>query len=198
VLTASNVLLLLVALALAAGAGVYAFWFGPRFGAAAVATAAPVSAATSAAVTEAVAVQPTAAPPTAAAPSSDMTLSCANADQIRSYYDCTVTNTTHEPQSFTLLISAEDDQANGFFYSVRKGSDSVIGVLDSSLSPGSAKFPIGNYAAGESKQLRISLSCTAAGGCKSTTFTFSVLADDAGSDSAPGNRVQVTTFYSPP
>ncbi|MEK7311076.1 MAG: hypothetical protein AAB382_03815, partial [Chloroflexota bacterium] len=193
VLTASNVLLMLVALALATGAGVYAFWFGPRFGAVAIATAAPVPA-----VTEAVAVQRTAVPPTAAVPSSDVTLSCADDDQVRSYYDCTVTNTTHEPQSFTLLISAEDDQANGFFYSVRKGSDSVIGVLDSSLSPGSAKFPIGNYAAGESKQLRISLSCTAAGGCKSTTFTFSVLADKAGSDSGPGNRVQVTTFYSPP
>jgi|GEM_PF-3003253 len=188
-LMALNVALALIVLLIIGGAGAY-LYFGSRLGLPTIASA-PVS-------TDAVA-EPTVAQPAAVSPpSSNVTLACADADQVRSFYDCTVTNTTDQPQSFTLRINAGGKQTNGFFYAVQLGDTTVTPLREPSLPAGSAMFPIGNYIPGESKPVRINLSCTSAGGCKSTAFTFTVAFANDSSDPVPGDEVSVITFYSPP
>jgi len=81
---------------------------------------------------------------------------------------------------------------------VQLGDTTVTPLREPSLPAGSAMFPIGNYIPGESKPVRINLSCTSAGGCKSTAFTFTVAFANDSSDPVPGDEVSVITFYSPP
>jgi hypothetical protein len=157
-----------------------------------VVTAAPAG---TSAATQIVVVVATDVPPTAAPEQGDLTLACSDTEQAKSFYDCVVTNLADRPQAFKLLL--EPDQVSGFFYSVNVENQSLQPVTDATdLVPGAAQFDLGNFGASASKNLRISLACTSASGCKTTTFKFVVTStSDA---ELPKNEVQVTTSYSAP
>jgi hypothetical protein len=128
------------------------------------------------------------------APTGSQTLSCANADQAKSFYDCVVTNLTDRPQNFALVI--QPDQVNGFFYSVLVDGNPI--TPDSSatgLEPGAAQFTLGPLSTNASKTLRVGLACTSASGCKTTNFTFMVTGPQG--TPIPDNQVQVSTSYTP-
>jgi hypothetical protein len=189
-LLALNVLLWLTLVG--AGVCVGAFVLFPTIrswvpsGPVAVATASPVGVAPNA--SQAAATQP---------PRSDstLTLNCADADQSRAFYECTITNTADDSQSLTLMISAQDNEVNGFFYSVAADNSNITSLADPELPRGAASFPVGHYQPGESKRVRVNLACIAAGGCESTTFTLAVLGEGV---ELPDNEINITTFYAPP
>jgi len=74
-------------------------------------------------------------------------------------------------------------------------NSSITSVADPQLPRGAASFPVGSYRPGESKRIRVSLACTAANGCASTTFTFAVAGEGV---VLSDNEIKITTFYSPP
>lgn len=157
-----------------------------------VATAGPGG---TSAATQIVGVVSTEAPPTAAPEPGDLTLACSGTDQAKSFYDCVVTNLADRPQALRLLL--EPDQVSGFFYSVKMENQSLQPVAATTpVAPGAARFELGNFGASDSKKLRISLACTSAGGCKTTTFKFVVTSTL--NEELLKNEVQVTTSYSPP
>ena len=137
----------------------------------------------------------TEAPLTAAPEPGDLTLACSGTDQAKSFYDCVVTNLADRPQALSLLL--EPDQVSGFFYSVKVENQSLQPVATTTpVAPGAARFELGNFGASDSKKLRISLACTSAGGCKTTTFKFVVTSTL--NEELLKNEVQVTTSYTPP
>lgn len=201
-----NVLLLIGLLATFACGGAYLFLPGLRdrlvlpggAGATsvAVATSAPVVTslpATAGGPTQAVVIV-TEASATEAAPAGAQTLSCANSDQPKSFYDCVVTNLTDRPQNFSLVIAP--DQVNGFFYSVLlDGNPLAPDTTASGLEPGAAQFALGNVGTHVSKTVRVGLACTSASGCKTTNFTFKVTGPVE--TEIPANQVQISTSYTP-
>jgi len=132
----------------------------------------------------------------AATPVADgtQTLTCADADQPKSFYDCVVTNLTDRPQSLALVIAP--DQINGFFYSVLlDGKPLTPDTSASGLEPGAAQFVLGPVGTKDSKNVRVGLSCTSASGCKTTNFTFMVTGP-IGTE-MPDSQVEVSTSYTP-
>ncbi len=155
-----------------------------------VATSAPVVGQATAPVVQVV----TSLPPTQQAVPSNQTLSCANSDQPKSFYDCVVTNLTDQPLALALVI--EPDQVNGFFYSVQIAGQPVQPDSSASdLKPGAAQFTLGNFGTRDSMNIRVGLACTSASGCKTTKFNFIVKSPDGGE--VPDNQIEVTTSYTP-
>ena len=119
-------------------------------------------------------------------------LTCADADRARHFYDCTVTNDAAISDTFSLSLRAEDNRLNGFNPSA---------VLDDQgwVRPDAAtrQVPLGSFAPGQSRPIRLNLPCTVTTGCPPTTFIFTLFVNQ-GKTLLPGSVLKVTTHYFPP
>jgi hypothetical protein len=196
-----NAILLLALLATFACGGAYLLLPGLRErltlpSGAATAVAGVTTPVATAAPTSAGGTQPVVATEGAATQVADgtQTLTCADADQAKSFYDCVVTNLDNGPQS--LKFSIVPYEVNGFFYSVQvagKPAQPDTGAGD--LAPGEAQFDLGPVSSHDSVNIRVGLACTSASGCKSTLFKFRVITPV--NDELPNNQVQINTSYTP-
>jgi hypothetical protein len=129
-------------------------------------TSAPVAGATDSAP------QSTSAAPTDVAVSGDA-ISCNGIDQARSFFDCTVSNTDNTPAEFGVMITPLGSDVQGFFYGVTVDGQTIQPTPGE--ESGETIFNIGSISTGDSKPVRVTLSCVSASGCSTTAFTLSLI-----------------------